>query len=99
MSKTTKFNVYPYVSVSTTDPVYKKDRASITIVIDYPDYHHNDFTGYFEINVLDVEDFNEKGKSLYFDTMRAEWEDNDDWRNPDKPFEFKMSVVEGNKHE
>lgn len=51
MITTTKYHVYPDVSVSITSPVYKKRRQSITIVIDYPDYAHNEFTGFFEVSV------------------------------------------------
>ena len=80
MIKTSKFHVYPDVSVSITSPIYKKRRKSITIVIDYPDYAHNEFTGFFEISVLDVDEPPpETPKKLYFDTMREVWEDNNDW--------------------
>lgn len=97
MNTTSKFNVYPHVCVSITSPIYKKRRKSITIVIDYPDYAHNEFTGYFELSIFDVDfgDHTSKPEVLYFDTMREEWEDNDDWRHQE--FRLERLKVEEEK--
>ena len=76
---TQTFHVYPHVSVSISEPkwVENQNRKSITIVIDYPDYGENGFTGFFEVRAydVDVDDVNEKPKVLYFDTMTAFWDD------------------------
>ena len=93
MIATTKFHVYSDVSVSITSPVYKNRRKSITIVIDYPDYYHNEFTGFFEVSVLDVDEPPpETPKVLYFDTMREVWEDNRDCLKEE--FDFQLLPVE-----
>ena len=92
MITTTKYHVYPDVSVSITSPVYKKRRKSITIVIDYPDSAHNEFTGFFEVSVLNVDEPPpESPKVLYFDTMREIWEDNKDWL--DEVFDLELLPV------
>ncbi len=79
----TKYNVYPNVSITITSPENIKKRKSVTIVIDYPDYHHHDFTGFFEVRAydVDVENVDEKPKVLYFDTMTGCWADYIDLNN------------------
>jgi hypothetical protein len=76
---TQTFHVYPDVSVTMSEPKFleNQNRKSITIVIEYPDYAENVFTGFFEVRAydVDVDDVNEKPKVLYFDTMTAFWDD------------------------
>lgn len=82
------FNTHEDISVTTYPSEYINDRKSITIVIDYPDYHYNEFTGIFELSILDVDDPSGEAKSLYYDTMYGEWHDNKDWLN--EPMEFTL---------
>lgn len=103
----TKFKPYQHISVTTSPPVYKRRRKSITIVINYPDYYHNDFTGLFELKLLDVDEPDGETRSLYYDTMREVWDVNLDWWNG--PFEFTLAetnainennnLIEGDKNE
>jgi hypothetical protein len=76
-TKSETFHVYPDVSVTVSEPKYveHKNRVSLTIEIDYTAYDDdNDFTGYFELRLFDVEDHG-KPKILYFDTMTTIWDD------------------------
>lgn len=82
------FNTHEDISVTTYPSEYINDRKSITIVIDYPDYSYNEFTGIFELSILDVDDPSGEAKSLYYDTMYGEWYDNKDWLN--EPMEFTL---------
>ena len=73
---TQTFQVYPHVSVTISEPkfVENQNRQSLTILIEYPDYAVNEFSGFFEIRAYDVDDLG-KPKVLYFDTMTAFWDD------------------------
>lgn len=78
------------MSVTISETKHVHDRKSITLVIDYPDYYHNEFTGFFEINILDIDyDADEIGKTLYYDTMHELWDDNKDNR-ADCTHQFKL---------
>ncbi|MDP3778391.1 hypothetical protein [Methylotenera sp.] len=80
-NKLEKFNNYQDISVKTFSPEYINDQKSITIVINYPDFYENGFTGIFELRLLDVDEPNPETQSLYYDTIREVWEDNLDWWN------------------